>query len=95
MEQHSNPIEYLIEFAWANGAARFIVNNAKDELKRLIEKSNKLEEITKSLAKPIAWAKITESGELYDLRLQNNPYNNQNAIIPLYSYRIKNGTNFK
>jgi hypothetical protein len=39
MEQNSNPIEYLIEFAWANGADRFVVNNAKDELKKLKEKS--------------------------------------------------------
>ena len=37
MEQNSNPIEYLIEFAWANGADRFVVNNAKDELKKLKE----------------------------------------------------------
>lgn len=95
MEQHANPVEYLIEFAWANGAARFIVNNAKDELKRLIEKSKELENIKKSLANPVAWAKITESGDLYDLRLQNNPYNNQNTIIPLYRYGLNNGTNFK
>ena len=42
MEQNSNPIEYLIEFAWANGADRFIVNNAKDELKKLKEKNKEL-----------------------------------------------------
>ena len=95
MEQHANPVEYLIEFAWANGADRFIVNNAKDELKRLVKKSKELEDIKKSLASPVAWAKITENGELYDLRLQNNPYNNQNKIIPLYSYGINNEHNFK
>ena len=39
MEQNSNPIEYLIEFAWANGADRFVVNNAKDELKKLRDKN--------------------------------------------------------
>jgi hypothetical protein len=39
MNEHSNPIEFLIEFAWANGADRFIVNNAKDELRKL--KDNK------------------------------------------------------
>jgi hypothetical protein len=42
MEQNSNPIEYLIEFAWANGADRFVVNNAKDELKKLKEKNEEL-----------------------------------------------------
>ena len=35
MNKHSNPIDFLIEFAWANGADRFVVNNAKDELKKL------------------------------------------------------------
>jgi hypothetical protein len=40
MNEHSNPIEFLIEFAWANGADRFVVNNAKDELQKLREDSN-------------------------------------------------------
>jgi hypothetical protein len=93
MQEHSNPIEYLIEFAWANGAARFVVNNAKDELKRLMDKSKELEDIKKSLANPTAWAKINEHGDLYDLRLQNNPYNNQEKIVPLYTYRINNDNN--
>lgn len=35
MNEHSHPIEFLIEFAWANGADRFVVNNAKDQLKKL------------------------------------------------------------
>lgn len=39
MNEHSNPIEFLIDFAWANGADRFVVNNAKDELKKLKEDS--------------------------------------------------------
>ena len=40
MTKHSNPIEFLIEFAWANGADRFVVNNAKDELSKLKENTN-------------------------------------------------------
>jgi hypothetical protein len=40
MNEHSDPIEFLIEFAWANGADRFVVNNAKDELQKLRESSN-------------------------------------------------------
>lgn len=39
MNKNSNPIEFLIEFAWANGADRFVVNNAKDQLKKLQENS--------------------------------------------------------
>jgi len=40
MNENSDPIEFLIEFAWANGADRFVVNNAKDELKKLKEDSS-------------------------------------------------------
>ena len=39
MEKNSDPLETLIEFAWACGADRFWVNNAKDELKKLKEKN--------------------------------------------------------
>jgi hypothetical protein len=35
-----------------------------------------------SFDKPIAWAKINERGDLFDLRLQNNPY--EVNVIPLY-----------
>jgi len=40
MNEHSSPIEFLIDFAWANGADRFVVNNAKDKLKKLQEDSS-------------------------------------------------------
>lgn len=76
MNEHSHPIEFLIEFAWANGADRFIVNNAKDELKKL--RLSNLEN------NPVAWAKTNIHGDLFDLRTQNNPYNDQKTIIPLY-----------
>ena len=33
--QISNPLDTIIDFAWAAGADRFWVNNAKDELNRL------------------------------------------------------------
>ena len=106
---NSDPLDTLIEFAWASGADRFWVNNAKDELKRLrkncaelhdevnkshtfgteelnlyMETSKELGDLQKSLDHPIAWAKINERGDLYDLRLQNNPYNDQTKIVPLY-----------
>lgn len=35
MDKVSNPLDAIIDFAWAAGADRFWVNNAKDELKRL------------------------------------------------------------
>lgn len=37
--KNANPIEFAIEFAWANGCDLFTVNNAKDELKRLKQTS--------------------------------------------------------
>lgn len=33
--KHSNPIEFVIDFAWACGCDKFTINNAKDELKKL------------------------------------------------------------
>jgi len=75
MKQNSNPIEYLIEFAWASGADRFVVNNAKDELKKLQENN---------LASPVAWARINKYGDLFDPRLCNNIHVDQNTVVPLY-----------
>lgn len=84
MNEHSNPIEFLIDFAWANGADRFTVNNAKDELKKLREDNTKLLEIFKN---PIAYGKINDRLDLYDLRLMNNPHDDQTKVVPLYSNR--------
>jgi hypothetical protein len=38
MKEHSDPIEFVIEFALNNGASSFIINNAKDQLKKLKQK---------------------------------------------------------
>lgn len=104
MNEHSNPIEFLIDFAWANGADRFTVNNAKDQLKKLQEDSsdsnrwfscekeltqlrqeyNKLLEVFNY---PVAYGLINDCNDLYDLRLGNNPHNDQNKVVPLYSNR--------
>lgn len=43
MNQQSHPLDTIIDFAWAAGADRFWVNNAKDELKRLKEKIEEYE----------------------------------------------------
>jgi len=109
MEKNADPIEYLIEFAWANGADRFVVNNAKDELKKLKDKNKELAleafkanefalaetnrwlscekeiaQFKKAMSDPVAWARINDRGDLFDLRLQNNPYIDQNTVVPLY-----------
>lgn len=109
MKQHSDPIEFVIEFAWANGCDLSVINSAKDQIKKLKEKqkewvietfkantfaieqtneylkiSQQMQDLKDSLASPVAWAKINSSGDLYDLNLQNNPYNNQNEVVALY-----------
>lgn len=104
MNEHSNPIEFLIDFAWANGADRFVVNNAKQELQKLKEDSKNSERwlsCEKDLAKtrqenkdikqifenPVAFGKLNERLDLYDLRLYYNQYDNQTKVVPLYSNR--------
>ena len=81
MNPNSNPIDYLINIASESGVNSFIINNAKDELKRLRQQ---LEKLNESLANPVAYARVNDTGDLYDLRLQNNPYNDQTTVVPLY-----------
>lgn len=102
MNQNSDPIEFLIEFAWANGADRFTVNNAKDQLNKLREDSNdsnrwfscekELSQLRQQYHKlleafnyPVAYGLINDRNDLYDLRLGNNPHNDQDKVVPLYS----------
>lgn len=76
MSKHSDPIEFLIDFAWANGADRFVVNNAKDELKKLKENNQ---------FQMVCWARINSRGDLYDPRLILNPYIDESTVLPLYA----------
>ena len=39
MNQNSDPLEAIIDFAWSAGADIFFVQNAKDELKKLRAKN--------------------------------------------------------
>ena len=79
--KHSNPLDTIIDFAWAAGADIFWINNAKDELKRL---RNEVEKLKKTIENPVAWARVNEKGQLFDLRLQKNPHINPETIVPLY-----------
>ena len=71
MEKHSYPRESIIDFAWASGADMFWVNNAKDELKKL-----------KAESYCVAWARINERGDLFDIRQNKNPYIKN--LVPLF-----------
>jgi hypothetical protein len=102
MNEHLDPISFLIDFAWANGADRFVVNNAKDQLKKLQEDSRdsnrwyscekelsqlrqEYNKLLESFNYPVAYGKINDRQDLYDLRLANNPHNDQTKVVPLYS----------
>lgn len=81
--KNSNPIDFLIEFAWANGADRFVVNNAKDELQKMRQKMTDLE--NNQSYHVACWARINSRGDLYDPRLILNPYLDESTVLPLYA----------
>lgn len=80
--------------------------DAKNELQKLRQKlvdsyqelfncnQDLVEETNKNLDyKEVAWARINERGDLFDLRLQCNPHLDPKTIIPLY--RLTNGSDEK
>jgi hypothetical protein len=50
----SNPLDTIIDFAWASGADRFWVNNAKDELKNLRKKLEGYQDGSSGIRKELA-----------------------------------------
>ena len=104
MKKNYDPIEFAIEFAWANGCDISTVNRAKNGLKQLREKSkewatevhqannylnisSEIQSLKELLETPVAWAKINEQGNIYDISLKIN-IDNKEKLIPLY--RLKN-----
>ena len=120
MNEKSSTLDYLIEcceIATKTGKwklDRFLVYNAKHELKKLrqsksdmsydafqanknsVEDNNrwlsceselcKLKEKIKAIfSHPVAYGLINDRYDIYDLRISNNPYNNQENVVPLYS----------
>lgn len=84
MNKNANPLDSIIDYAWSSGADLFFVNNAKDELKKLREEVDNLH---KQLDNPVAWARINKRGDMFDLRLQSNPYTDPKTVVPLYAFR--------
>ncbi|NBT08657.1 MAG: hypothetical protein EBS93_07045 [Chitinophagia bacterium] len=77
---------------------KFTVLNAKDELNKLRTKikdftkeafdANQfaVQEINRNLEFTIvAWARKNDRGDLYDLRMIQNPYLDPSIVVPLYS----------
>ena len=103
MNENANPIDFLIEFAWANGADRFIVNNAKDELKQLRQDNERWLNCELELSKtkieldlfrgcysyPVAWGKVNDRGDLYDIKILDNPYTPDDTCVTLYSNKVE------
>lgn len=83
MNEHSDPIEFLIEFAWANGADRFVVNNAKDELHKMRQQLTYFE--NNQSYNVAGWVRINSRGDLYDPRLVLNPFINEATVLSLYT----------
>lgn len=45
---------------------------------------------TNDVYEVVAYARINEKGDLFDLRLQNNPYTDQKTVVPLYMKKESN-----
>ena len=52
----------------------------KEESKMILKLTEEIERY-----KIVAYARINHKGDLFDLRLQNNPYVNQDFVVPLYA----------
>jgi hypothetical protein len=76
----------------------FTIINAKDELRKLRETKKELanevfkanqfamDEMNHNLDyKNIAWAKINERGDVYDLTIHYNRFADPNTLLPIYS----------
>jgi hypothetical protein len=83
MNQHANPLDYILRCAEIGIVPyQFDINNAKDELNKLREELNSLKNMS-----PVVWVRINSSGDFYDPRLNNNPYIDQNTVVPLYQIK--------
>ena len=78
MNEHSDPLDYILRCTEQGLVPKmFTVQNAKDELKKLRQEL--------ASYKIVAYGKINDRFDLYDLRIQNNPHDDQTKIVPLYS----------
>jgi hypothetical protein len=86
MLEYSNPLDYILRCTEQGLVPKlFTVQNAKDELKKLRQQLEAF--------KVVAYGKINHNNDLYDLRLQNNPYDDQQKVIYLYSNTLNSNKN--
>lgn len=79
-----------VQYAYED--AYLATNSSKEDVQRWISaekeraklsEENKL--LKESLKTAVAWAIVNDRGDLYDLRLQQNPHVDQTIVLPLYS----------
>lgn len=80
-EENSKVREQVKEWSMEVFRANQFAVDQTNEYLTISEEKQKIED---SLSKPVAYARVNGSGDLYDLRLQNNSYIDQNTIVPLY-----------
>jgi hypothetical protein len=57
---------------------------AVEQTNEYLEVCQQMQVLKDSLDNPVAWARINDKGDLFDLRLQNNQYINQDTVVPLF-----------
>jgi hypothetical protein len=85
MNENANPLDYILKCSEQGLVPKlFSVQNAKDELKKIRAELNYYKTF-----QPVAWGKINGYGQLYDLRTIDNPYINDEIVVPLYSNKAE------
>jgi hypothetical protein len=85
MDKYAKPLDYLIQCCEKtlvenkSNLDKFIIENAKDELKRLRHQVKELMH-DQGKYKIVAWAKINKRGDLFDLRRCYNEHNKTPAV---------------
>lgn len=85
MNKNANPLDYILRCCEQGLVpTSFDINNAKDELLKLRQENLELKKV---FDYPVAYGMTNHRFDLYDLRTQNNPFNDQSKVVPLYSNR--------
>lgn len=78
-----NALDYLIKcceeslISGKNNISRVTILNAQYQLDKIRSQINSM--------KIVAWARKNDRGDLYDLRMIQNPYLDPSIVVPLYS----------
>lgn len=65
-------------------------NNPRNEIAQMVlAMADEIDSLQNQLAnfKNVAWVRVNDRGDLYDIRLHKNPYVEQATVLPLYVNR--------